>query len=159
MMTLDEYLCIGETITLGAHTFTPDEIVAFAKKFDPQPFHLSEETAKGSVFGALCASGWQTAANWMKYNLKTGFSLNVGQWDGEGPEPQFGPALGIQNLKWLKPVYAGETVTYTRRATGHRPLASRPGWRVVNIWGEGHDSGGAKVLEFESSVLVNAPGA
>jgi acyl dehydratase len=153
-MTLDEFLEVGETVTIGSHTFDPASVVAFAKKFDPQPFHLSEETAKGSVFGALCASGWHTASAWMKCNVAAGFSRKA--WTGAGEAPQFGPSPGFKDLKWLKPVFAGETVTYTRRVTGHRPLASRPGWHVFTIWGEGHDSKGDKVVEFESAALVKA---
>src|SRR5262245_24804895 len=53
---------IGETTDIGSHTFGQDEIVAFASQFDPQPFHLDEAAAKASLFGGLCASGWQTAA-------------------------------------------------------------------------------------------------
>lgn len=154
-MSLDSYFQVGETITLGSHLFEPDEIIAFAKKFDPQPFHLSEETARGSVFGALCASGWQTAATWMKYNVRMG-QLGGKPWEGDGPAPTVGASPGIKNLKWLKPVFAGETITYTRKVTGHRALASRPGYQVLTVWGEGHDSKGDKVIEFESAVIVKA---
>lgn len=155
-MSLDRYFQVGDSVTLGSHTFSAEEIVAFARKFDPQPFHLSEETAKGTVFGALCASGWHTAATWMKYNVRTG-QLGGGQpWDGQGPAPTIGASPGFKNLKWLKPVFAGETVTYTRKVLGHRGLASRPGYRLLTIWGEGHDSKGDKVIEFESAVVVKA---
>lgn len=153
-MSLDSYFQVGETVALGSHTFTPDAIIAFARKFDPQPFHLSEETAKGSVFGALCASGWHTAATWMKLNVRTGIGGET--WDGSGPAPSVGASPGFRNLKWLKPVFAGETVTYTRKVTGHRALTSRPGFRVLTVWGEGHDSTGDKVIEFESAVIVKA---
>ena len=155
-MSLDDYFQLGDTVTLGAHTFTPQAIVAFAEKYDPQPFHLSEEMAKGSVFGALCASGWHTAATWMKYNVRKGIMKGAAEWDGEGSAPTVGASPGFRNLKWLKPVYAGETVTYTRKVTAHRALASRPGYRVMTVIGEGHDSTGDKVIEFESSVIVKA---
>lgn len=155
-MTLDEYFQVGETVTLGSHTFSPEEIVAFARKFDPQPFHLSEETAKGSVFGALCASGWHTASTWMKYNVRKGMMKGDGVWNGEGPAPTIGASPGFKDLKWLKPVFAGETITYTRKVLSQRALASRPGYRVMTVWGEGHDSKGDKVIEFESAVIVKA---
>lgn len=155
-MTLDAYFRIGETITLGSHTFEADEIKAFAAKYDPQRFHMDEEEAKHSVFGGLCASGWHTAATWMKYNLKRREDAGEQPWNGPGEAPQFGPSPGFQNLKWLKPVYAGETVTFTRRALAHRALASRPGWRLLTIACEAFDSTGDKVLEFESAVLVKA---
>lgn len=153
-MTLDEYFRLGETITLGSHRFEADEIKAFAAKYDPQRFHMDEKEAEHSVFGRLCASGWHTAATWMKYNLEKREDAETGEWAGPGPQPEFGPSPGFQNLKWLKPVYAGETITFTRRALAHRALASRPGWRLLTIVCEAHDSTGAKVLEFESAVLV-----
>jgi acyl dehydratase len=151
-MSLDDFFRIGVTVPIGSHTFEPEAIVAFAGKYDPQPFHLSEETAKDSVFGRLCASGWHTAAAWMKCNLAA--RIGMGPWDGTGPAPEFGPSPGFSNLKWLKPVYAGETVSYTRTAIGHRALASRPGWRILTLRGEGFDSTGDKVIEFDSAVLV-----
>ncbi len=152
-MTLDEFLGIGKTVQLGSHTFRPDEIKAFAAKYDPQPFHLDEEAARKSVLGGLCASGWHTAAMWMKYNLANITSSDT-RWTGAGPTPEFGPSPGLKNLKWLKPVYAGETIRFTRTGIGHRPMASRPGWLLLTIFAEAFDSTGAKVIEFENSVLV-----
>ncbi len=156
MSALDDFFGIGETVQLGSHRFEADEIKAFAAKYDPQPFHLSEEAAERSVFGRLCASGWHTCAMWMHYNLTKRQDTVDKPWNGSGPRPQFGPSPGFQNLKWLKPVYAGETIAFTRRTVGHRALASRPGWRLLLVQCEGHDSAGAKVIEFESAVLVKA---
>lgn len=153
-MTLDEFFGVGVTVTLGSHTFEPEAIKAFAKKYDPQPFHVDEEAAKRSIFGRLCASGWHTAATWMKYNLATRMETESRRWSGPGPLPVFGPSPGFKNLKWLKPVYAGETITFTRTGVAHRPIASRPGWRLLSIRAEAFDSTGDKVLEFESAVLV-----
>jgi len=147
---LDEFFEIGVTVPLGSHTFDAEGIKAFARKYDPQPFHIDEEAANKSVFGALCASGWQTAATWMKCNLATPGKL----WNGPGPAPVFGPSPGISDMKWPKPVYAGETVSYSRTALSHRPMTSRPGWRVLTVRAEGFASTGAKVIEFESAVLV-----
>lgn len=152
MSALDDYLGIGRTIVLGSHTFDAQEIKEFARKFDPQRFHVDEKDAEASLFGRLCASGWHTTATWMKYNL---LHRDAGRpWTGDGPEPQFGPSPGFEKLRWPKPVYAGETVTFTRRAVAHRALASRPGWRVLTLMSEAFDSTGDKVLEFESAVLV-----
>ncbi|RWA62971.1 MaoC family dehydratase [Mesorhizobium sp.] len=153
-MTLDEYFLIGETVTLGSHKFEADEIKAFARKYDPQIFHVDEEAAKKSVLGGLCASGWHTAATWMKYNLEKRMETEGVRWTGPGPQPEFGPSPGFKNLKWLKPVYAGETVTFTRNALAHRPLAARPGWHLLTLRCEAFDSTGDKVIEFDSAVLV-----
>lgn len=149
-MTLDEFFEIGVTIPIGTHHFDAESIKAFARKYDPQPFHVDEEAARKSVFGRLCASGWQTAAAWMKRNLAT----PPRPWTGAGSAPVFGPSPGIANLKWLKPVYAGETVSYSRIALSHRAMGSRPGWLVLNVGAGGIDSTGDKVIEFESAVLV-----
>jgi acyl dehydratase len=152
-MTLDEFFRLGETIELGSYKFEAEAIKTFARKYDPQPFHVDEEAARKSVFGKLCASGWHTASAWMKCNVEAG-AADGGSWDGPGPRPAFGPSPGFRNLKWLKPVYAGETVRYTRVATEHRALSSRPGWRVLSLRCEGFDTTGDKVLEFDSAVLV-----
>ena len=149
-MNLDEYFEIGVVIPLGAYVFDAEEIKAFARKYDPQPFHLDEQAARNSVLGGLCASGWHTAAVWMKRNLATPGK----RWTGHGPAPVFGPSPGITSLRWLKPVFAGETISYSRTALSHRPMASRPGWRLLTVLAEGADSTGAKVIEFESAVLV-----
>jgi acyl dehydratase len=153
-MTLDEFFGIGVTTTLGSHKFEAEAIKAFARKYDPQPFHIDEEAAGNSVLGSLCASGWHTAATWMKYNLATRMETEGRRWEGPGPLPVFGPSPGFKNLKWLKPVYAGETVTFTRTGVSHRPIASRPGWRLLTIRAHAFDSVGDEVLEFESAVLV-----
>ena len=150
-MTLDEFFEVGVFTPLGSHIFDAEGIKAFARKYDPQPFHTDEEAARKSVFGGLCASGWQTAATWMKRNLATPGGR---RWTGPGPAPVFGPSPGISNLKWLKPVYAGETVSFGRTAVSHRAMASRPGWRMLTVRAECVDSTGAKVIEFESAVLV-----
>ena len=151
-MTLDEFFGIGVTTTLGSHKFEADAIKAFAKKYDPQIFHVDENAARKSVFGGLCASGWHTTAIWMKLNLAT--PTISGEWDGPGPRPEFGPSPGFKNLKWLKPIFAGETVTFTRTGMAHRPIASRPGWRILTIRADAFNLDSDKVLEFESAVLV-----
>jgi acyl dehydratase len=153
-MSHDQRFRIGELVTLGSHTFTADEIVAFATKYDPQVFHLDAEAARESVLGGLCASGWHTCATWMKYNLKhQQEERDAGYWANE-PEPEFGPSPGFENLKWLRPVYVDETITFTRTAVRYRPLATRPGWLLLSLEGEAFNEDGTKVLSFENVVLV-----
>jgi acyl dehydratase len=153
-MTLDEWLEVGVTVPIGSHHFSADAIKAFAQKYDPQAFHTDEQKARESVLGGLRASGWHTAAAWMKCNIATPINREGRRWTGPCPEPEMGPSPGFTNMKWLKPVYAGETVSYTRRVVGHRPMASRPGWRLVSLHSQGFDSKGDKVIEFDSAVLV-----
>jgi len=153
-MTLDDYLRVGETIVLGEHRFEPAEIKRFAAKYDPQPFHLDDEAARRSVLGGLCASGWHTAAMWMKLNIAAGAA--PAPWAGDGPAPEFGPSPGFRDLRWLRPVMAGDTITYARRVTGHRALASRPGFRLAEVVATAHNQRGEPVLTFTSTVLLRA---
>ena len=155
-MTLDAYFRIGETVPLGSHRFEADAIKAFARAFDPQPFHLDEELARQSVFGGLCASGWHTASIWMRLNVDSLGEYDSADWNGPGLRPAWGSSPGFQKMRWPKPVFAGETASFTRTALSHRRLASRPGWRVLTMQGGGTDSTGAPVLAFECAVLVKA---
>jgi acyl dehydratase len=155
-VTLDAFFGIGERIALGTHRFDAAAVKAFARAYDPQPFHLDEALAAHSVFGALCASGWHTASAWMRLNVENMEALRSRPWGGTGPRPEWGPSPGFQKLRWPKPVFAGETVSFWRTALSHRRLASRPGWRVLSMLAEGEDSHGDRVLEFEGAVLVKA---
>ncbi|WP_173934715.1 MaoC family dehydratase [Chelativorans sp. Marseille-P2723] len=155
-MSLDAFLKLGQTMSLGSHTFTAEEIKRFAARYDPQPFHLDEEAAKDSIFGRLCASGWHTCAMWMRYNVLNIDAREDAPWSGPGERPEFGPSPGFKNLKWLKPVYAGDTITFTRTALSHRRLASRPGWRLLTLKGTAINQDGQTVMEFDNAVLMKA---
>lgn len=156
-MSLDELLRIGETVTLGAHTFAAGEIKEFARKYDPQRFHIDEEAARNSIFGRLCASGWHTVAMWMHFNVPNYFSHAELARLAQPPGVRFGPSPGLRNLQWLKPVYVGDTITYTRTASAHRELKNRPGWHLLTYKNEAFNQAGTKVLEFESSALFESP--
>jgi acyl dehydratase len=148
---------IGVEQELGSHTFTADEIIAFATQYDPQRFHIDPEAAKKSNFGALCASGWHTASIWMRLNVENCRRLVQAALErGEQP-PQFGPSPGFENLKWLKPVYAGDTIRYTRTVKSVRALQSRPGWSMMQMSSAAYNQHGDKVLEFDSAALVALP--
>lgn len=152
-MRIEERLGIGTTIQLGTHTFRAEEIKDFAVKFDPQRFHMSEEEAKNSVFGALCASGWHTAAMWARHNaLKNAELIEAARRRSASFE--IGPALGLKNLKWLKPVFVGDTVAFTRTPRSQRALASRPGWHAVNSLCEAVKADGDAAMRFEVDVLI-----
>lgn len=152
-MRMAELYPFGEAVEIGSLTFTAEDIVRFAKAFDPQPFHLDEERAKTALFGGLCASGWHTSAGWMK--CFTEF------WMGECRRlaaegivpPNLGPSPGFTKLGWLKPVFAGDTITYSVTLTASRPLASRPGRLINTIHNAGRNQNGEAVIRFESTVL------
>jgi acyl dehydratase len=147
---------VGWRRELGKHTFTAEEIKRFASRYDPQLFHIDEAEAKKSHFGALCASGWHTAAVCMRTIVDSTKQFTADMTARGEKVAKTGPSLGFSNLKWLKPVYAGETIIFKRTVLAHRPLASRPGWRLMSVRAEAFDSTGDKVIEFESAVLVKA---
>src|SRR5690606_27935982 len=112
MKLLDLYPA-GERVVTGSKEFTADSIIAFARKYDPQPFHTDAEAAKTYVFGALCASGWHTCAEWMRCFVDFWRAENS-RLLAEGKEPpKLGPSPGFNELQWLKPVFAGDVVSYS----------------------------------------------
>ncbi|HET7413276.1 MAG TPA: MaoC family dehydratase [Pararhizobium sp.] len=154
MTPFDRYFAVGERYSLGSHRFDADAIVAFARKYDPQRFHVDAEAAKNSIFGGLCASGWHTTAIWMKKNMEHQATL-FAKWRDTGlPAPEFGPSPGFRNLRWLRPVFAGETITFYLTVSGGRPLASRPGWHLMEMIGEAETEDGKPVLRFEPAVMI-----
>lgn len=90
---------IGEVEEYGKYDVTKEEIKEFARKYDPQPFHLDEEAAKESIFGELVASGWHTAAIMMHLSV-----------EGSDEETAFLGSFGIDELRWKAPVRPGDTL-------------------------------------------------
>jgi acyl dehydratase len=156
-MTLDELLRVGQTQTLGSHTFTAKEIKEFAGKYDPQRFHLDEVAARNSIFGGLCASGWHTVSMWMHFYVANYYSETEKAHLAQSPGVRFGPSPGLRKLKWLKPVYVGDTITYKQTPVSHRALTRRPDWHILLLQNEGFNQDCAKVLDFESSALFESP--
>ena len=105
----------GQVYELGEKTLTKEEIVAFAREYDPQPFHVDEEAAKGSAFGGLIASGWHTAAIFMRLYADAVLSR---------AESMGSP--GVEELRWLKPVRPGDTLSARLTVLDAAPSASRP---------------------------------
>ena len=120
-------IAIGDVTEFGSHTFTAEAIKRFAGAYDPQPFHLDEEAAATGLFGALTASGWHTMAVMMKLIDAAGGPLPAGAADGADCA-RLGPSPGFDDLRWLRPVFAGGTLTYRATVTGKRESRSRPGW-------------------------------
>jgi acyl dehydratase len=148
-----EDLLIGETDELGSYTFTADDIIGFAKRFDPQRFHVDPEAAKDSLFGSLCASGWHTASIWMKLMVARREQVRAEALArGERPA-RLGSSPGFTDLKWLKPVYAGDTITYRSTLTDKRMSASRPGWGLAFHHNTGVNQHGQEVFSFNGAVF------
>lgn len=149
-----EDLRVGDSFAVGRHTFTADDIKKFARRFDPQLFHVNEAAAARSHFGALCASGWHTAAVWMRLMVDHRRDMaEAARARGEAV-PGMGPALGFRELKWLKPVYAGDTVTYASEVMEVRLSESRPDFGLMTIRSTGLNQNGEMVISFVSTTFV-----
>lgn len=128
----------GHVRQLGSITPTREEIIAFATQFDPQPFHLDEEAAKASVFGALCASGWHTCSMAMRL-MVTNFTQQAASLGSPG----------LENIKWLKPVLPNDTLSLQSTVLETRPMNSRPDVGLVRSLLEMYNQHGDKVLHME----------
>ncbi|HUH48542.1 MAG TPA: MaoC family dehydratase [Mycoplana sp.] len=152
-MRLAELHPANEKIVLGSHRFDAEAIIRYARQFDPQPFHIDAEAAKHSLFGGLCASGWHTCAGWMK-TFVAFWSAEYVQLKKAGiVPPELGPSAGFRKLRWFRPVFAGDTITYSVTLLTSRPLASRPRRLINAILCEGENQHGDPVVSFESTVL------
>lgn len=123
---------VGRTIEVGSRTVTEEEIVDFAKQFDPQPFHVDRDAAEKSMYGGIIASGWHTCGMMMRLMV-----------DGFLRESASLGSPGVDEIRWLKPVRAGDTLTVTTTALEKRPSGSKPDrgvvvtqWRATNQHGE-----------------------
>ena len=153
-MKFFEDVVVGERFEVGRHTFTADNIKAFARRFDPQLFHLDEAAAARSHFGALCASGWHTAAVWMRLMVEHQRSEDDARRARDEPVAVLGPSPGFRELKWLKPVYVGDTITYSTEVIETRASSSRPDWGLMTIRNTGVNQKGEPVISFISVAFV-----
>lgn len=143
-----------KTIELGSHTFSREEIIDFAAKYDPQPFHLDDAAAEASLFGRLSASGWHTAAVWLRHMVdERNRQADMVRFRGERPA-RYGPSPGFEQLKWLKPVYAGDTIRFTTRIIEKRDSRSRPDVGLVVFQNEGYNQVGELVFSLVSKIFV-----
>jgi acyl dehydratase len=153
-MKFFEDIAVGERFEIGRHTFDAGGIKAFARRFDPQAFHLDEEAASRSHFGALCASGWHTAAVWMRLMVDHQKREDAARRARGEPIATLGPSPGFKELKWLKPVYVGDTIAYSSEVLSTRASASRPEWGLMTIRNIGVNQKGEPVISFVSVAFV-----
>lgn len=145
---------IGTRMELGTYTFTEEEIVAFARKYDPQIFHTDPEAAKAGPFGGLVASGWHTTATWMKMMIRARAGHEEpADADGRKP-PAGGPSPGFLDLKWPTPVRPGDAITYSSTVSEKLDMRSRPDWGIVRSHNVGVNQNGETVLTFTGQGLV-----
>jgi acyl dehydratase len=141
---------VNKAYEIGEHTFTRDEIVAFARQFDPQPFHVDEEAAAASAFGTLVASGWHTCSVMMGLLVRNalGGSTSMG-------------SPGIDDIRWLKPVRVGDTIRMTSTVLDKRVSSSKPDRGIVTTQWTGMNQRGETVITVRAKGIygLRNPGA
>jgi acyl dehydratase len=152
-MRLRDLLPAGEAQAIGSYEFTAERIIKFAEEFDPHFFHTDAEKAKQSLFGGLCASGWHICSAAMKCNVANIAAQATRVIAEGGVPPKLGPSPGIRNLKWLKPVFAGDVVTYSMIFNHDTPVPNRPGRHMCDLTYEGVNQDGEMVMRFDCTVV------
>jgi len=139
-----EDINVGDTAEMGSYEVTREEVIAFARKYDPQPFHLSDEAAAATHFGRLAASGWHTAA--MTMAVIVGHVTRTEQAGLGSP--------GVDVLRWLKPVYPGDTISVATRVIEVTPSRSKPEIGAVRSEIVVTNQDDDNVMTFTSIVLM-----
>jgi acyl dehydratase len=127
----------GRVFELGTTVVDHDEMLAFARRFDPQPFHVDEEAGRKSIFGKLAASGWFTAGLWMRLYVDEVLNKAVSLGSPGGEE-----------LSWPAPVFAGDKLRASMEVLEARLSRSRPGLGLVKLRARLHRD---EVLVFHST--------
>jgi len=126
-----EDIVIDEVTPLGSHTYAEEEIIRFAKLYDPQYFHIDPELAKHSHFGGIIASGWHTVSVGHRKMVDALFAEEE-RLKSEGKSPGVsGPSPGVNSMDFKVPVRPGDTVTYALKVTAKRASNSIPGWGLL----------------------------
>ncbi len=138
-----EDLKLGDTFHTPEHAVTAEEIIAFARSFDPQPFHLDATAAKGTLFGQLVASGWHTAAISMGLMVRGDMSPDggvIGQ--------------GVDDLRWPRPVLPGDRLRVVMEITELNPEPSRTGRGKIKLRCRTLNQEGKAVQEMTARLLI-----
>ena len=138
---LDDFY-VGQRFMSGSHTVDEDQITRFAREFDPQPFHLDEDAAKGTLFAGLAASGWHTAAITMRLLV-------------DGGAPIAGGIVGVGGeISWPRPTRPGDILQVESEVIQVAPSRSRPDRGIVTIRSETRNQRGDIVQTFVAKVVV-----
>jgi acyl dehydratase len=149
-----EDLEVGLRRELGSFTFTAELIKKFAAQFDPQRFHLDEEAGRDSLFGGLAASGWHVGSVCMKLLVEDGKRQTEEQMARGEKVAAWGPSPGFRDLRWIKPVLAGDVISFASEIASLRTSESRPGWGIVQARHTGTNQRGALVFSTLATAFV-----
>jgi acyl dehydratase len=153
-MRFFEDIAIGQRRELGSFTFTSEGIKKFAAQFDPQRFHLDEEEGRKSLFGGLAASGWHVGSVCMKLLVADGQRL-AREAAARGEKVAiWGPSPGFRELKWTKPVLAGDTISFASEVVSMRTSEKRPQWGILEARNSGINQRGEPVFSILATAFV-----
>lgn len=145
---------VGQRREVGSFLFTAEAIKSFAAQFDPQRFHLDEEEGRKSLFGGLAASGWHVGSVCMRLLVEDA-QRQMREAAARGEKvAAWGPSPGFRELRWLKPVLAGDTVSFASEVVAKRASGSRPQWGVVEARQTGTNQRGELVYSMLATVFV-----
>ncbi|MBR0758358.1 MaoC family dehydratase [Bradyrhizobium jicamae] len=152
---------IGARREVGAFTFTAEDIKRFAAQFDPQRFHLDEDEGRNSLFGGLAASGWHVASVCMKLMVADGKRMAAEAAARGETIAVWGPSPGFRELRWIKPVLAGDTISYSSQIEAKRTSEKRPEWGILQARNTGINQRGEIVFSFLATAFVprRSPGS
>jgi acyl dehydratase len=149
-----EDIKVGQRRDLGAFTFTADAIKTFAAQFDPQAFHLDEEAGRKSLFGGLAASGWHVGSVCMKLLVADGQRQASEIVARGGKIGVWGPSPGFRELRWIRPVLAGDTIRFASEIESLRTSSSRPEWGILEARNTGTNQKGEAVFSMLAIAFV-----
>ena len=153
-MNFFEDISVGQRREIGSFTFTAEAIKTFAAKYDPQRFHLSEEEGRKSLFGGLAASGWHVGSACMKLLVADG-QRRASEAVARGEKVAvWGPSPGFRELRWIKPVLAGDIVSFSSEVESLRESSSRPGWGILEARNCGTNQRGEMVFSMLAIAFV-----
>jgi acyl dehydratase len=135
-------LTVGQEFVTASHEVDAQQIKTFAAQFDPQPFHLDEEAAKGTVFGRLVASGWLTMGITMRLLVQSGL-------------PLAGGIVGLgATVTWPRPTYPGDVLTVHGKVTEITPSRSKPDRGTIGVYAETRNQRGEVAQTFTSTLVL-----
>jgi acyl dehydratase len=129
---------VGTTLEIGSRTVSRDEILEFAERYDPQPFHVDEDAARRSLYGGLIASGWQTCALTMRM-MCDAYLLGAASLGSPG----------VEDVRWLAPVRPGDVLKGRMTVVEARPSRSKPDRGSIRCLWEVHNQEGRLVLTMQ----------
>jgi len=139
---------VGKVIELGSRSVTEEELIEFSRQFDPQFFHVDKAAAEHSIYGGIIASGWHTCSLIMRAIV----DAYMGETAGMG-------SPGLDEVRWIKPVRGGDTLTMTATVLEARPSNSKPDRGVVNtIWQAMNQNGELVATIKGMAMILRRPG-